>query len=186
MRRVSKAGIDLIKSFEGFFAKPYVDPGTGAEPITIGYGTTIYPGGKKVTMQDAPITEAQALSYLEDEANEKAAHVEQMCKVPLNDNEFAALVSFAYNVGWQGLQGSTLMKMLNANADRTAVADQFLRWNKAGGKVMNGLTRRRQAERSLFLTSVVESTSEQLPSGPSDDDINAKLKQIEDDIMKKS
>lgn len=185
MRRVSQAGIDLIKSFEGFSAKPYVDPGTGAEPITIGYGTTIYPGGKKVTMKDASVTEAQALGFLTDEVNEKAHNVERMVKVQLNDNEFAALVSFAYNVGWQALEKSTLMKLLNAGTDRVAVADQFLRWNKAGGKEMAGLTRRRQAERSLFLQPVVEYKSEQLPSGPSDEDIDAKLKAIEDDIMKK-
>jgi hypothetical protein len=77
------------------------------------------------------------------------------------------------------------MKLLNSGADKVAVGDQFLRWNKAGGQELAGLTRRRQAERSLFLTPVVESNEEQLPSGPSDDDINAKLKAIEDDIMKK-
>lgn len=185
MRRVSQAGIDLVKSFEGFSAKPYPDPGTGAKPYTIGYGTTYYPDGRLVTMQDPAITEEQALEYLTYEVNEKAAAVEKMVKVQLNDNEFAALVSFAYNVGSGNLQGSTLLKMLNANADKTAVGDQFLRWNKANGNVMPGLTRRRQAERSLFLQPVVESNEEQLPSGPSDDDINAKLQSIEDDIMKK-
>ena len=182
MRPVNKAGTDLIKSFEGLFLKPYLDP---IKIPTIGYGTIKYPNGKTVTMQDRAITETEATEYLLHEVEEKASNVGRMVKVALNDNEYAALVSFSYNVGWPALEKSTLMKLLNAGADRTAVADQFLRWNKAGGKELAGLTRRRQAERSLFLTPVVQSSNEQLPSGPTDDDINAKLKAIEDDIMKK-
>lgn len=182
MRKVNKAGLDLVKSFEGLFLKPYLDP---IQIPTIGYGTIKYENGTKVSMQDLAITEERATELLEWEINEKAHNVERMTKVSLNDNEFAALVSFAYNVGWQGLEKSTLMKLLNSNADRTAVADQFLRWNKAGGKELPGLTRRRQAERSLFLQPSVESKSEQLPDGPSDMDIEAKLKKLEDEIMKK-
>lgn len=182
MRPVNKAGIDLIKSFEGLFLKPYLDP---VNIPTIGYGTIKYPNGKAVTMKDRAITEGEATDYLIHEVEEKAHNVTRMTKVKLNDNEFAALVSFAYNVGWPALEKSTLMKLLNSGADRTAVADQFLRWNKAGGKELAGLTRRRQAERSLFLQPVVESNSEHLPSGPSDDEINDKLKQLEDEIMKK-
>lgn len=182
MRKVNKAGLDLVKSFEGLFLKPYLDP---IQLPTIGYGTIKYENGVKVSMQDPAITEERATELLQWEINEKAHNVERMVKVSLNDNEFAALVSFAYNVGWQGLEKSTLMKLLNSNADRTAVADQFLRWNKAGGKELPGLTRRRQAERSLFLQPSVESKSEQLPDGPSDMDIEAKLKKLEDEIMKK-
>lgn len=183
MRSVNKAGLDLVKSFEGLSLKAYPDP---IKIPTIGYGTIMYPNGKRVTLQDPDITEQQALEYLQHEVDQKAASVEKMCKVPLNDNEFAALTSFAYNVGVAALQGSTLMKLLNAGSDRSAVADQFLRWNKAGGKELSGLTRRRQAERSLFLQPMVQSNSnDQLPDGPSDDDINLKLKALEDDIMKK-
>jgi lysozyme len=180
MRKTSKAGIDLIKSFEGLFLKPYLDP---IKIPTIGYGIIKYPNGKAVTMADPAITEAQATEYLEHEVSEKAANVERMTKVALNDNEFGALVSFAYNVGWQALEKSTLMRLLNASADRVAVADQFLRWDKAGGKVLAGLTRRRQAERSLFLQPVVQSGM--LPDGPTEKEIADKLKQIEDDIMKR-
>jgi lysozyme len=180
MRKTNKAGIDLIKSFEGLFLKAYLDP---INIPTIGYGTIKYPDGKAVTMKDPAISEAQATQYLEHEVNEKVSNVERMVKVALNDNEFAALVSFSYNVGWQALEKSTLMKLLNAGADRTAVADQFLRWNKAGGKELAGLTRRRQAERSLFLQPDVQAGM--LPDGPSEDEINDKLKQIEDDIRKK-
>ncbi len=182
MRKVNKAGIDLIKSFEGLFLKPYLDP---IKIPTIGFGTIQYPNGKKVTMQDPAITEAQAEEYLQHEVNQKSAAVEKMVKVPLNDNEFAALASFSYNVGSGALQGSTLLKLLNAGSDRSAVADQFLRWNKAGGQELPGLTRRRQAERSLFLQPAVQSSSDMLPSEPSDEDINAKLKKLEDEIMKR-
>lgn len=183
MRQVNKTGIDLIKSFEGLFLKPYLDP---IKIPTIGYGIIMYPDGKRVTMFDTPITEEQALNYLEHEINQKASDVEKMCKVQLNENEFAALTSFAYNLGSNALLGSSLMKLLNAGTDRAAVADQFLRWDKAGGKQLPGLTRRRQAERSLFLQPLVESKSnELLPSGPSDADINEKLKKLEDEIMKK-
>ena len=182
MRSVSKAGLDLIKSFEGLFLKPYLDP---IKIPTIGYGTIQYPDGKRVTMQDPEITEERALELLQHEVDKKAQAVDQMVKVQLNDNEFAALASFSYNVGSGALSTSTLLKLLNAGADRSAVADQFLRWDKAGGKQLPGLTRRRQAERSLFLQPMVESNSNQLPDGPSDDDINAKLKAMEDEIMKK-
>lgn len=183
MRPVNKAGTDLIKSFEGLFLKPYLDP-VGIP--TIGLGTIKYPDGKAVTMRDRAISEIEATHYLMHEVEEKARNVERMCKVPLNDNEYAALVSFAYNIGWQGLEKSTLMKLLNAGADRLAVADQFLRWNKAGGKELAGLTRRRQAERSLFLQPSIESIiDDELPTGPSEDDINEKLKKLEDEIMKK-
>lgn len=182
MRKVSKAGIDLIKSFEGLFLKPYLDP---IKIPTIGYGTIQYEDGRKVSMQDAPISEERATELLQHEVDKKAAAVESLVKVPLNDNEFAALASFSYNVGSGALGGSTLLKLLNAGSDRAAVADQFLRWDKAGGKQLPGLTRRRQAERSLFLQPMVESNSDQLPDGPSDDDINAKLKAMEDEIMKK-
>lgn len=182
MRNVNKAGLDLIKSFEGLFLKPYLDP---IKIPTIGYGTIEYPDGRKVTMQDPAITEQKALELLQHEVDKKAAAVEKLVKVPLNDNEFAALSSFSYNVGSGALGTSTLLKLLNAGADRVAVADQFLRWDKAGGKQLPGLTRRRQAERSLFLQPMVESNSNQLPDGPSDDDINDKLKKLEDEIMKK-
>jgi len=181
MRHVNQAGLDLVKSFEGLFLKPYLDP-IGIP--TIGYGTIQYENGAKVTMQDPAITEQRATELLQWEIDLKAQAVEKMCKVALNDNEFAALTSFAYNLGTAALGGSTLMKLLNAGTDRVAVADQFLRWNKAGGKELAGLTRRRQAERSLFLQPVVQSDDEQLPSGPSEEDINAKLKKIEEDIMK--
>jgi len=182
MRRVSKAAIDLVKSFEGLRLKPYLD---AVGIPTIGYGTIMYPDGKKVSLSDPEISEAKSIEYLEYEINQKASAVEKMTSVALNDNEFDALVSFAYNVGVGALQKSTLLKFLNASQDRVAVADQFLRWNKAGGKELPGLTRRRQAERSLFLNPMAPAKSEnKLPDGPSDDDIKVKLEEIEKGVIK--
>jgi lysozyme len=173
MRSVSDAGVNLIISFEGLKLSPYPD---AVGIPTIGYGTIMYPDGRKVSLNDPEITQAEATEYLQHQMNLKASAVEGMVTVDLNDNEFAALVCFAYNVGVGGLHGSTLLTMLNAGQDRTAVADQFLRWNKAGGREIPGLTRRRQAERSLFLHSTDLNT-------PSDDDINIKLSDIENKVQ---
>ena len=175
MRSVNDAGVNLVTSFEGLKLHPYPDAGKGIP--TIGYGTIAYPDGRKVSLNDPDITEDQAREYLQYEMNQKASGVESMVSVTLNDNEFAALVCFAYNVGLGAFQGSTLLTMLNAGQDREAVADQFLRWNKAGGKELPGLTRRRQAERSLFLHPAQDPNADL--KIPSDDDINVKLSEIE-------
>jgi len=179
MKKVNKSCIDLIKSFEGLFLKPYLDP-IGIP--TIGYGTIKYPDGKKVTMNDSPITEKQALEYLEFEIHEKALGVENMIIVSLNDNEFGALVSFAYNLGLGNLKKSTLLKLLNSGKEKSIVAEEFLKWNKAGGKVLTGLTRRRQAEKALFLQP---SDTQDIFNTPSEQEIEDKLKKIEEKILKK-
>ncbi len=182
MRKVNQATIDLIKSFEGLFLKPYLDP---IKIPTIGFGTILYPNGKKVTMADSPITEAQAVEYLTWEVNEKSSGVEKLIKTPLNDNEFGALVSFAYNVGTPALGGSTLLKMLNAG-DKKGAAEQFVRWNKAGGKELPGLTRRRLAEKELFLKPDAGTKDPGvLGNGPSEADINLTLEDIEKEALKK-
>ena len=175
MRKPNQATIDLIKSFEGLKLSPYLD---SVNVPTIGYGTILYDSGKKVTMNDPAISEERALELLEWEINQKAAAVEKMVSADINDNEFGALVSFAYNLGIGSLHGSTLLKLLNAGQDRAAVADQFLRWNKAGGVEVAGLTRRRQAERALFLQPVADS------SGHTTDNIDESLRGIEEDIIK--
>ncbi|EDH9820259.1 TPA_asm: lysozyme, partial [Salmonella enterica subsp. enterica serovar Typhimurium] len=77
--------------------------------------------------------------------------VSRLVKVKLTQGQFDALVSFAYNLGARTLSSSTLLRKLNSG-DYAGAADEFLRWNKAGGKVLNGLTRRREAERALFLS----------------------------------
>jgi len=135
---------ELIKSFEGLELEAYLCP---ANIWTIGYGHT---GNVK---EGDSITKAEAEALLDKDLQTFRNGVKRLVKVPLNENQFGALVSFAYNIGLGSLQSSTLLKMLNAG-DYTGAADQFLRWNKSGGKVLTGLVRRREAERAVFLTPV--------------------------------
>ncbi|MDT4321834.1 lysozyme [Klebsiella aerogenes] len=148
--QTSDEGIALIKDFEGCRLTAYPDPGTGGAPWTIGYGWTLPVDGKPVrpgmTIDQAiadRLLKAGLVSYEND--------VLKIVKVKLTQGQFDALVSFAYNIGSRALSTSTLLKKLNAG-DIKGAADEFLRWNKAGGKVLNGLTRRREAERALFLS----------------------------------
>ena len=145
-KSISKTGIDLISSFEGIRLNAY-DDGVGV--WTIGIGTTIYPNGVKVKKGDKCTLE-QALEYLQHDLKSFEKTVNESVKVPLSQNQFDALVSLAYNIGSTAFKNSTLLKKLNAK-DYVGAADQFLVWNKGGGKVLKGLVRRRDAERALFL-----------------------------------
>lgn len=150
MRSINQAGLNLIESFEGCKLMPYLD---SVNIPTIGIGTTRYPNGTAVTMQDPPITKDQAYAFLKSHLDQNCKDVSNRVKVVLNDNQFAALVSFVYNVGIGAFTNSTLRKRLNAGEFQKA-ADEFLKWDHAGGVVVKGLTRRRQAERALFLHPV--------------------------------
>lgn len=146
--KTSKKGLDLIKKYEGFFSKPYRDP-IGIP--TIGYGVIKYPNGKRVTMNDAPMTEKQASDMLLDLLNKTyVPELTRLLKSNINQNQFDALASFIYNLGGANLSKSTLLRKVNANPNDPSIANEFLRWNKAGGKVLNGLTKRRQSESSLY------------------------------------
>ena len=147
---ISERGVELIKSFESYRGYPYYD---SVKVPTIGYGTTYYPDGRRVRISDAPVTEAQATELLMANLVSFERAIEDALQVEVTQSQFDALVSFAYNVGAGAAAGSTLMRRLNAGDVRGA-ADQFLRWNKAGGVVLRGLTRRREAERALFLEDV--------------------------------
>lgn len=138
---IGKAGVDLIKSFEDLYLDAYQDP---VGIWTIGYGTI---AGVKPGMR---ITKEQAEQLLTDEIEEKCSAICQLVRVPTTQNQRDALISFSYNCGAAALKGSTLLKLLNQK-NYKAAADQFLVWNKAKGKVLKGLTRRREAERALFL-----------------------------------
>ncbi|WP_433847086.1 lysozyme [Acinetobacter proteolyticus] len=142
----SKIGIDLITSFEDIRLNAY-DDGVGV--WTIGKGTTVYPNGVKVKKGDV-CTMEQAKSYFAHDLKRFENAVNSALTVVVNQNQFDALVSLAYNIGEKAFKNSTLVELLNANKF-TAAADQFLVWNKGGGKVMKGLERRRAAERALFL-----------------------------------
>lgn len=160
---INERGLNLIKSFEGLFLHPYRDP-IGIP--TIGWGTTRYPNGKMVTMNDKNITEQEATRLLAVEINEKSASVTNFLRqhnISLNENEFAALVSFAYNLGPGPIvtPGRSMHDALKLQ-DCAKIADAFLLYNKARKKVrgrtvmteLAGLTRRRKAERDLFLLPV--------------------------------
>ena len=147
--KTSQSGISLIKGFEGKRLNAYYD---GVGVWTIGFGTIKYPNDVRVKQGDT-CTELLAESYLKNDLVKFENAINRLVKVPLNQNQFDALSSFTYNLGETNLSSSTLLKKLNAKYYAGA-ADQFLRWNKAGGKVMNGLTRRREAERNLFLKKV--------------------------------
>ncbi|EDK4881353.1 lysozyme [Salmonella enterica] len=150
MMRISERGVSLIKEFEGCSLTVYPDPGTGGEPWTIGYGWTHSVDGKPVK-PGMMIDEATAERLLKTGLVGYENDVSKLVKVKLTQGQFDALVSFAYNLGARILSTSTLLRKLNAG-DYAGAADEFLRWNKAGGKVLNGLTRRREAERALFLS----------------------------------
>lgn len=137
----------LIQRFEGFKPAPYLD--AGGIP-TIGFGTTVYPSGIKVTLDDTQITLKQAKEYLEHNLNQKCDSINSLIKVPVTQNQFDAVCSFTYNLGVHSLRVSTLLKKLNVS-DYSGAADEFLKWKYDNGIVLKGLEERRQAERELFL-----------------------------------
>lgn len=137
--KISDTCVSLVKTFEGFRADAYKCP---AGVWTIGYGHTedVKPGDK--------ITEPQAAYLLRKELEEFSVKVDKLLK-KVSQNQFDALVSFAYNVGVSALGGSTLLKKHNAG-DYDAAKDEFLKWNKAAGKELAGLTKRRLHESALY------------------------------------
>jgi lysozyme len=137
---LSDDGLALIKRFEGLSLKAYLCP---ARVWTIGYGTTrgVRPG--------QVISEAEAETMLRADVARFAQGVAERLQVPVTQGQFDALVSFAYNVGLAAFGKSTLLRLLN-DSKYSLAAEQFPRWNKAGGKVLSGLTKRRAAERAMF------------------------------------
>jgi lysozyme len=148
--KTNKAGIDLIKQFEGCRLKAYPDPGTGGEPWTIGYGLTSAAGIIKV-YKGLTITQAQADEYLVKSLEKYENAVSKAITKEPASNQFGAMVSLCYNIGPGNFAKSSVVKKFNAG-DTAGAANSFLLWNKAAGKVMAGLTRRREAEKKLFLT----------------------------------
>ncbi len=157
-RDISQRGRDLIQHFE---SSGPIKIGTPNEKFltayqdsvgvwTIGYGHTglVHKDGTVKKGRKITLAVAEALFAYDMDVFEGA--VLRNVKVPLNDDQFAALVSFAFNVGEGNLKGSTLLRLLNAG-DYAGAAEQFLRWDKAGGQTLAGLTRRRKSERLLFL-----------------------------------
>lgn len=143
-RWVNNRGLTLVKEFEGLRLSAYRDE-VGA--WTIGYGHTGLQHQDGTVYMGRQITGEEADALLSYDLEQFSARVETFVKVPVDDNQFAALVSFDFNTG--ALRESTLLKLLNSG-EHFAAAEQFGRWIKAGGTVLNGLIRRRASERLLF------------------------------------
>lgn len=139
---------DFIARFEGFSSSAYQ---CSAKVWTLGYGSTFNPYTKDKVRPLDKITKAEALDWLDKELSVLTKAVMSVVKVSLTVNQLNALVSFTYNVGIGNLRKSTLLRLLN-DGNYQGAANQFLLWNKAGGKVLRGLTIRRQAEKDLFLS----------------------------------
>ncbi|ABI89811.1 MULTISPECIES: lysozyme [Burkholderia] len=142
--RTGAQGIALIKQFEGLRLARYLD---AVGKPTIGYGHLILPNERFTR----PLTPAEAEALLRRDLRGAELNLRKLLHVPVTQQQFDALMSFVFNLGAGRLRSSTLLRYLNAGA-RTRAADQFLVWNKAGGKPLAGLTKRRQAERALFLS----------------------------------
>jgi len=145
--QTSDKGIALIKEFEGCKLTAYQD---SVGVWTIGYGWTQPVDGKPIRA-GMTIKQETAERLLKTGLVSYESDVSRLVKVGLTQGQFDALVSFTYNLGSRSLSTSTLLLKLNAG-DYTGAANEFLRWDKAGGKVLSGLTRRREAERALFLS----------------------------------
>jgi lysozyme len=146
--KISQQGIDLIKQFEGFRAKPYL---CSAGVPTIGYGSTRYTDGTKVSLHDPAITEKEATELFQRTLVNYEQAVNKVARVELEQHQFDALVSLCYNIGERNFTSSTLVRLLNDGEAPIDVAAQFLRWNRANSRVIPGLTARREHERALFL-----------------------------------
>ena len=139
---MSHTGLKMMMQAEGLRLEAYRCP---ANVLTIGYGHT----GTDVT-EGMTINEAQSVELLRDDVRFAEIGVRSYTTVPLTQSQFDALVDFAYNCGIGAMRGSTMLKKLNSR-DYLGASEELLRWNRAGGKVMAGLTKRREAEKEMSL-----------------------------------
>ena len=145
---ISDAGLAIIKEFEGFRSRPYLDE---AQIPTIGYGATYYPdSGRAVALSDPPLTEPQAHALLVAMVARYGDAIGRYVQVPLSQNEADALISWAYNVGMEAARTSLLIRKLNTG-NYVGAADELPRWNRVRGSVDKILVRRRARERAIFL-----------------------------------
>jgi lysozyme len=144
--KVNAEGYALLKKFEGCVLKAYKCP---AGVWTIGFGNTFYEDGTKVKEGDV-ITQQRADELAKYIVEQFASSIRAMIKQPLNENQFSACVSLAYNIGTGGFKKSSVLRKLNVNPTDPTIADSFRLWNKGGGVVLKGLVRRREAEIALY------------------------------------
>jgi lysozyme len=141
-------GIAIIRKFEGLKLTAYLCP---ANVWTIGYGSTFYENGSKVQQGDK-ITLDRADKLLFEMVKRFEISVKGLIKSSINENQLGALTSFAFNVGVGALNKSTLLRKVNANPTDPTIRNEFMRWTKAGGKVLKGLVTRREAEANLYFS----------------------------------
>lgn len=151
-----KAGIDLMHRFEGFAklrsdgkVEAYPDPATGGKPWTIGYGSTTDEAGNPISPGTVWTRKRAEDKFRQDLKRFERYVIDALDGDRVTQNQFDALVSFTYNVGPANLKRSTLLRK-HKNGDYKGAAAEFIRWNKANGKVLAGLTRRREAESKLY------------------------------------
>ena len=157
-RQISQHGLEKLKQWEGLKTKAYKDAGG---VWTIGYGHTAM-AGSPVPYQGQVITAAEAESILLKDLVQYEAAVANNVNVKLNDNQFAALVSFTFNVGINAFKKSKLLKKLN-NGNFDAVPAELMKWNKAGGKKLQGLVNRRRAEGYLWMEGAFVTSKDVVP-----------------------
>jgi lysozyme len=146
---LSQNGLALIKKFEGFRANPYL---CSAGIPTIGYGSTYYENGVRVKLSDSPISEEWAEELLKKNVVHYDVAVNSLTRDDITQNQYDALVSFAYNVGVTNFKNSTLLKRVNANPKDPNITNQFMKWIRAGGRVIKGLILRRREEAQLYFS----------------------------------
>lgn len=149
--KTNRAGIDLIKRFEGCRLEAYPDPATGGEPWTVGFGHTSAAGAPAVH-KGLRITQQEADDILVRDLVKYEAAVQRALKRNPTDNQFSAMVSLCFNIGPGNFESSSVVRKFNAG-DVQGAADAFRLWVKAAGKTLPGLITRREAERALFLSS---------------------------------
>lgn len=148
---INPATRSLIRRFEGCRLRAYQ---CSAKKWTIGWGNTFYEDGSSVKQGDV-ITQERADRLFVILLDQFAAQLRPLITARVNDNQFGALLSFAYNAGIGAFRNSTLRRLVNTNRDSNLIRLEFAKWNKAGGKVLLGLTRRRKAEADLYFTPII-------------------------------
>jgi lysozyme len=161
MRHINEDGLAAIRRFEGLRTKAYKCP---AGVWTVGYGHTSAAGPPSVSAATVVTTKA-AEEILKKDLEKFEGAVTRLVKVPVTENQFAALVSFTYNVGEGAFAKSTLLKKLNGG-NYDAVPDELAKWTRAGGRKLTGLVNRRAAEAGLWAKGVHVSGREIVPTPP--------------------
>lgn len=144
--KLNDAGKNIIKTYEGCKLSAYICP---AGKITIGYGNTFYEDGSPVKLKDR-ISQVKANDLFNIVVNSFEIDVLKLIKVPINENQFSALVSFAYNTGISNFKKSTLLKLVNKNPQDENIKSEFMKWVNSNGKKLKGLENRRKAEIALY------------------------------------